>query len=79
IGRRQVRKESRRWAAATGGDVVTVTPTDDKVAAGFKAMAAIRDMAIGRRVHDLAIALGRETAQTLRLTHPAVVERHAAS
>jgi predicted acylesterase/phospholipase RssA len=73
-GARKVRKEPPKWEARTGGRVVTVLPTDEMCAMS-KGMRVIGDIANARKVHDLAIPVGRELATTLRRDHADVVDR----
>jgi hypothetical protein len=54
--------------------VVTVLPTDEMCAMS-KGMRVIGDIANARKVHDLAIPVGRELATTLRRDHADVVDR----
>jgi len=71
---RQLRKEIPKWTQATGGKVVHVTPSDEILALPVKRAAEFNDMELGRRVYDLSVPIGRETARQLRLEHPGVVE-----
>ena len=74
IGARQIRKESPKWEASTGGRTVPVLPTDEMCAMS-KGMRVIGDVANAKKIHDLTIPVGRELAATLRRDHPEVVAR----
>jgi hypothetical protein len=76
-GAKQAKKESRRWEATTGGRVLQVGPDEGLLALPMKGFRALGDMGLGRKAYDLAVPLGRETAERLRREHPAVVDRLA--
>ncbi|MGE0304633.1 MAG: patatin-like phospholipase family protein [Acidimicrobiia bacterium] len=78
VGARQARKETRAWQSATGGSVLLIGPSPEMVEIELKGVAAIGDMSIGRRVHALAIPVGRAAAEQLREEHPAVLDRFLA-
>jgi NTE family protein len=77
-GARQAPKEIARWKRATGGEVLHVVPSEEIRALPVKGMADMNDMDVGRKVYELSLPIGRETARSLRRDHPDVVERLAA-
>jgi NTE family protein len=77
-GARQAKREIRRWTARSGGQVLHVIASDDVCALGARGMAAIGDMEVGRKVYELALPLGRSTAESMCRTYPSVVERLSA-
>ncbi len=79
MGARQAPKESAEWSKATGGRVIVVGPSDEICRFKVNGMRAIRDMGIGRQIHDLAVPLGGECAAQLRRDHPDVAARLEAS
>lgn len=75
MGARQVRRETQRWRDAHDAPTLVVGPTPAMFETRVRSMRDLSDMAIGRRIHDLAVLLGQDTAATLRRDHPNVVER----
>jgi len=75
LGGRQAGREAAKWRTRTGGRTLIVGPSEAMCAIKAKGMRAMGDMTIGRRVHDLAIPLGRELATTLRRDHADVIDR----
>ncbi len=74
-GARQAPREIARWKRATGGAVVHVVPSEEVRALPVKGMADMSDMDVGRKVYELSLRIGRDTARLLRRDHPSVVER----
>jgi hypothetical protein len=58
--------------------VLHVVPSEEIRALPVKGMADMNDMDVGRKVYELSLPIGRETARSLRRDHPDVVERLAA-
>jgi NTE family protein len=74
-GARQAPKEIVRWKRATGGEVIHVRPSPEMRVLPVKRMADMNDMDLGRKVYELALPIGRDTARSLRRDYPDVVER----
>jgi predicted acylesterase/phospholipase RssA len=73
-GARRLRKETPKWEQRTGGHVIAVVPTDE-ICALSKGMRVIGDMDNAKRVHDLAVPVGKDLAATLLQDHADVVAR----
>jgi NTE family protein len=78
-GARQARREIRRWRERVSAEVVHVAASDEIRSVRVRGMAAIGDMAIGRKVYDLALPLGQSTGDLLRQRFPSIVERLVAA
>ncbi len=75
MGARQVAKEPAKWQGRTRGHTMVVGPDEAMCAITVRSMRAMGDTSLGRRIYELAIPLGRETAATMRRDHPDVVDR----
>jgi predicted acylesterase/phospholipase RssA len=78
MGARQIAKEPAKWSARTGGQTMVIGPDDAMCAVVVKNMRAMGDTSLGRRIYELAIPLGRRTAELLRRDHADVSARLAA-
>jgi NTE family protein len=73
-GARKIRKEAPKWETRTGGRTIVVLPTDEMCALS-KGMRVMGDIANARKIHDLAVPVGRALAVTVRCDYPDVAER----
>ncbi len=77
MGGRQAAKEQRVWSERTGGKVLQIGPVDEMLAVKVKGVRALGDVDIARRIHALAVPVGRAAAAKLRDEFPDVVARLA--
>jgi predicted acylesterase/phospholipase RssA len=73
-GARRLRKETPKWEQRTSGHIIAVLPTNE-MGALSKGMRVIGDMDNAKKVHDLAIPVGKALASTLLQDHAEVVAR----
>jgi NTE family protein len=74
-GAKQAAKETARWRAAAGGDVVHVQPSDSICDLRLRGMQMLGDMTAAAEVFQLARVEGHRAAKELRSNFPQVVER----
>ena len=75
MGARHIAKEPAKWEGRTGGRAMVVMPDEAMCAVTVRSMRAMGDTSLGRRIYELAVPLGRETAAAMRRDHPEVVDR----